>query len=405
MGSPAIARKNGKDRIYTRTQGKGGVLRYYADLRDLGGGQLALKAPGSSRATDDSDEARILLGKLLEDIKAGKMPPKTTRPKKRHGDETRLGAVAQRLIKDNPGDVTEKWQGDVERRLKCAQEWFGKERSLISIESAHVREWINKLTAEGFANGTIRHHLHALSSVYRYAHELGTVPTFVNPVSGLYRKPSARRNRKESQRADFLEIPDAARIFEAAKKLKRTRRNGLIEFVHPLVATFLLTGGRKAEVLGLTWRDIDFDLEMVTFAPNEWRGLKREWSERTVPLWPQLREILEAYRPANCSPSDLVFPSPRTAHSGREGMVNDLRKVMADLGKRSKVDLPGGVTIFRHTYATARLQTTDGGKQISLWTVAKELGHKNVSRVEDTYGHPSHYRPRGEAVEYRVDQE
>ena len=35
MGSPAIARKNGKDRIYTRTQGKGGVLRYYADLRDL----------------------------------------------------------------------------------------------------------------------------------------------------------------------------------------------------------------------------------------------------------------------------------------------------------------------------------------------------------------------------------
>ena len=36
------------------------------------------------------------------------------------------------------------------------------------------------------------------------------------------------------------------------------------------------------------------------------------------------------------------------------------------------------LTKFRHTYATVRLQTTDGGKQISLWTVAKELGHKNV---------------------------
>ena len=35
------------------------------------------------------------------------------------------------------------------------------------------------------------------------------------------------------------------------------------------------------------------------------------------------------------------------------------------------------LTKFRHTYATARLQTTDRGKQISLWTVAKELGHKN----------------------------
>ena len=192
---------------------------------------------------------------------------------------------------------------------------------------------------------------------------------------------------------------------EAAKKLKRTRRNGLIKFVHPLVATFLLTGGRKAEVLGLTWGDIDFDLGLVTFAPNDWRGLKREWSERTVPLWPQLREILEAYRPANCSPSDLVFPSPRTSHGGREGMVNDLRKIMIDLRKDSGVDLPEGVTVFRHTYATARLQTTDGGKQISLWTVAKELGHKNVSRVEDTHGHPSHYRPRGEVVEYRIEAE
>jgi len=36
-----------------------------------------------------------------------------------------------------------------------------------------------------------------------------------------------------------------------------------------------------------------------------------------------------------------------------------------------------------------------------LWTAAKELGHKNVSRVEDTYGHPNHFRPRGEVVEYR----
>ena len=71
-------------------------------------------------------------------------------------------------------------------------------------------------------------------------------------------------------------------------------------------------------------------------------------------------------------------------------------------GKHTSVDLPEGVTIFLHTYASARLQTTDGGKQLSLWIVAKELGHKNVSRVEDTYGHPSHYRPRGVVVEYRL---
>ena len=29
-------------------------------------------------------------------------------------------------------------------------------------------------------------------------------------------------------------------------------------------------------------------------------------------------------------------------------------------------------------------------------------GHKNVSRIEDTNGHASHCRPRGEVVEYRM---
>ena len=84
-------------------------------------------------------------------------------------------------------------------------------------------------------------------------------------------------------------------------------------------------------------------------------------------------------------------------------MITDLRKPLGVIAAEAEMERPR-LTKFRHTYATARLQTTDGGKQIALWTVAKELGHKNVSRVEDTYGHPSHYRPRGEVVEYRIDQ-
>ncbi len=73
---------------------------------------------------------------------------------------------------------------------------------------------------------------------------------------------------------------------------------------------------------------------------------------------------------------------------------------MREIAKLAELPEPR-LTKFRHTYATARLQTTDNGKPIALWTVAKELGHKNVARVEDTYGHPSHYRQRGEVVEYR----
>ena len=82
-------------------------------------------------------------------------------------------------------------------------------------------------------------------------------------------------------------------------------------------------------------------------------------------------------------------------------MIHDVRKALHATSDTSGVSVTG-VTIFRHTYATARLQTTDNRKQIALWTVAKELGHKTVARIEDTYGHPSHFHARGEVVEYRL---
>ena len=47
-------------KLYTRNQG--GNLRYYADLRDIGGGQAALKAPGSSRATTDEIDQAVIYG-------------------------------------------------------------------------------------------------------------------------------------------------------------------------------------------------------------------------------------------------------------------------------------------------------------------------------------------------------
>jgi integrase len=205
----------------------------------------------------------------------------------------------------------------------------------------------------------------------------------------MYRKPKA--TKKEQQKTDeFFEIPEAARFLEAA------REHGSY---YEVIGTYLLTGGRRKEVLGLLVGDIDLEAELVRIRPNRYRGLKRTWSERVVPLWPQLREILEPYLEARDGvPEDLLFPGLTG------GMITDLRKPLREISEKAGLPEPR-LTKFRHTYATARLQTTDGGKQISLWQVAKELGHKTVARVEDTYGHPSHYRPRGEVVEYRVEKE
>ncbi len=58
-------------KLYTRNQG--GETRYYGDLRDIGGGQIALRPPGTSMATTDKAVAVRL---LAEQTLALGVPPK-----------------------------------------------------------------------------------------------------------------------------------------------------------------------------------------------------------------------------------------------------------------------------------------------------------------------------------------
>jgi integrase len=60
--------------------------------------------------------------------------------------------------------------------------------------------------------------------------------------------------------------------------------------------------------------------------------------------------------------------------------------------------------MFRHTYCAARLQTLDAGAPVSVYTVAKELGHGGEAMVRGVYGHLGDVRHRAAVVEYRVEQ-
>ena len=61
-------------------------------------------------------------------------------------------------------------------------------------------------------------------------------------------------------------------------------------------------------------------------------------------------------------------------------------------------------TIFRHTHASARLQTMDHGAPVSIFTVSRELGHGSEALVKRIYGHLGTVRHRANVVEYRVEQ-
>ena len=171
-------------------------------------------------------------------------------------------------------------------------------------------------------------------------------------------------------------------------------------YVYPLIATFLLTGGRESEVLGLELEDVSFDRKTITFRENRWRRLKTRPSNRAVPLWPQLEEILRGYIFGGDGPgSGLLFPS----ETGE--MITDIRKSLDAVAERAGWKT-GEIRTkrFRHTYCAARLQSLDHGAPVSEYTVAREMGHGGFELVKRVYGHLGTVRHRAEVVEYRAEQ-
>lgn len=259
----------------------------------------------------------------------------------------------------------------------------------------------------------MRHYLNALSGLYGRAQEGLYVAPKYNPVSALLEKPTSWGKGE----AAFFEVHDAALLLEAAQILsKRHRGSNTTPGLHPIIATFLLTGGRASEVFGLDVEDVSFDRGLVRFRPNAHRRLKTATSVRTVPLWPQLRDILQGWMFGGHSPhtEGLLFPSA----SG--GQTHDLRKSLDEMAKLCGMEL-GEVRTrrFRHTYCSARLQTVQlilkpGGDptdpdawehiEISKFQVQKEMGHGGAQLVDRIYGHAARSPYRSDVVEYRVEQ-
>lgn len=407
--------------------------RWWGDFREfhaVGGAREPLLPPGQTRATPDRNLAAQLFAARIreledarDDVGRGRSPAMS------------LGALAREHVeaKRKAGAVTRDWLELQAVFLERALAFLGEGRRLTTVSVEDMERWIEHLrkqpakgSARRVSEGTVRHHLNAVSNLYRRAQARRLVPPGFNPVAALLEKPAGRTHE-----AAWLEVPDAALLLESARRLPPLHNPNALPFAYELVATLLLTGGRLSEVLGLEVEDVSLDRRAVRFRPNAWRRVKTKGSDRTVPLWPQLEEILRPYLDRRTAAEvledaptrRLLFPAPIRR---REAMLGDIQKtldrVAIQAGFREPVMTPEGTEqrrdakgrpmwrgtirskMFRHTYCAARLQTTDGGAPVSIYTVAQELGHGSETMIKRVYGHLGQVRHRAEVVEYRVEQ-
>lgn len=210
-----------------------------------------------------------------------------------------------------------------------------------------LRAWKGRLNLR-HKPATVYRYMMFLSAALRYGVECGWL--LEDPLRRI-RKPSPGRGHVR-----FLTTPERQRLLLACRMSRQV-------LLYPVVVLALATGGRKEELRGLRWPEVDFGQGVVRF-------LKTKTHEpRSVPLLGEARTLLEQLAQRR-RPSDVwVFARP----DGRQPVEIDsawrTARALADIAPCRFHDL-------RHTFASYCAMSG-----ASLRTIADLLGHAKITQT------------------------
>jgi integrase len=217
------------------------------------------------------------------------------------------------------------------------------------------------------------------AAMYAWGIEQGHVKS--NPFAAV-KLAAAPVHERFLSRREAHQLLDAIKIQEEVGRLSTTFGDAL--------RLLLLTGGRKTEILGLRWAEVDFERGLLSLPPERTKA-GGHLGERRIVLSPPALEILNHRRVAaettrnradqgegrEIEPSPYVFPAARG-----EGHAIGLRKAFKAVCAEADL-LEVRVHDLRHSFASFAI--ADGA---SLFLVGKLLGHANA-RTAERYSHLS----------------
>jgi integrase len=243
------------------------------------------------------------------------------------------------------------------------------DRRLDEIEVDDILTLIGDLRKQGYSGTTIAVTLTPLSRLLTHAVRRGLIET--NPVSKLDRSERPRVSRQERP---VLNPEEIGRLLEAAPPRYRT-----------LLATAILSGLRQGELLGLHWRDVDFDNQLIhvrTALDRRRQDVqpKTERAVRDVILMPALGEALRQHKRETRfdRPDDYVFTTRAgTPHHAPNIGLRALKPALEKAGLQ-----PVRWHDLRHTFASLLIA---GGANITF--VSRQLGHTSSQITLGIYAH------------------
>ncbi|MDB4947456.1 MAG: recombinase XerC [Gemmatimonadetes bacterium] len=418
-----MKRDTGQPKIVWRDQG--GTPRAYLDARRFGvKGRIPLKPAGSTRCTTDPVEAqRLAVAKLRElEMVAQAQAVAAEATRLRHA---RLGLdEGADLVeygdehlqrKEQAGRYARVWLDNLARYLDRANTYFNAvqvtqartpteaercaaPRNLLTISPVDVRAYMRWLQGQDNGRGgtqgqqSVRHHLSALSGLFASAIGDGLLPMGHNPVANMNERPGVPKSTTK-----LIEAPDLALLLESARTLQEevdpADRMKPLACAHAMLATYVYTGARDAEVKAMDVSDVHFATGYV-----EIRGTKTANADRAVPLHPALGAILREHVRRTGRIAGPLFVNERTG-----ARVGSWRRTLDRIAVRA--GFARGEVFprrLRVSYATHR-STCNG---ISANELRLEMGHSaSLAQLERVYAKAQRRGERmGDSFEFTVER-
>ena len=276
------------------------------------------------------------------------------------------------------------------------------------VTTAQIEAFAARMLSSGYAPKTVRNVLSFLHSTFEQARRLDWIET--NPAQTAAR-PKRRRQGDVDPNLKFLTLPELDRVLAAIPdhevfRSPRPHRRGRAgpapppppDVLGPVLRVVVLaaatTGLRQSELLGLRWREVDFDARRIrvrnAFVRGEHssEGKSDLSTRRSVPMADVLAEQLSRWSTwtAFSAGADLVFAHPQTGRPlDRTKVTRRFKQACRDAGVR--------VVVFhdlRHTFAT---QLAAAGEP--LRAIQEFLGHADLKTTQ-IY---AHYAPSSRELE------
>jgi integrase len=257
-------------------------------------------------------------------------------------------------------------------------------RDVRSIDPDDLVSWHETQRRSGAATWSIRARWMAVRGLLAYAARTGYTPA--SPCDVLTRRERPKPGRPKDR---FLTASEIQKLLEHSE--------GAADLIVPML---LFSGLRVAELLGLTWQDIDFKQHVIRVRYQMSRKgkrtpLKTDAGRREVIMMNELARRLRKKRVAArfSADQDLIVSNGVGNTLGYTKLLKAFTRSATDAG------IEGATPhTCRHTFASILI---DKGADVEF--VSDQLGHASTKTTWDIYVHLFRAREHAEAARRNLD--